>query len=44
MRARKLFGGQLLARKRLTRLGYGKIGGIGHALYGLTVSHLTKAL
>src|SRR5262245_41306272 len=44
MRARKLFGGELLAGKRLARLGNRKIGGIGHALYGLTVSHLTKAL
>ncbi len=44
MHARELFGGKLFARKRLTRLGNGKVGWIGHALYGLTCSHLTKAL
>src|SRR5512144_1458863 len=32
MRARELFGGQLLAEKRLARFGNGKIGGVGHAL------------
>ena len=40
----KLDRGQLLAFERFTRIGDGKIGGIGHALYGLTLSHLTKAL